>query len=798
MAENVRLGSVRVDYTANNARFLQAAKKNVGALRLQGQQAKRFQTAVRGLRRDSRALTRSLSRLGGVLGGLSLIGAVAGLSRISQQQAKFGATLREVSIAAGITVENLQLTRRAFEGNGVAVDNTDKALIKLNRTLGEARTLQTYRRQFEALGLNVEELFGILEAGGSIFDILLKVSDGLAGISTQAERVEIAQNLLGRQGGLLLPTLQDGSAAFLEQTESMRRLGLATEAQAIVLKALDQTYTDVGNTIQTSFAVIVAENADLFARVAETVGKIIPRAFLRLTQAIDFVIDNFNALSRVGLILIALKFRVAAITLNLYAATRAAGVFGVALSGVISLGRTLGKVLLVGFIVEGFLIAIDAVIAFTKAIEETGANFFVVFTKPILDSLSLIANTYLSLTDIFRTAVGLGSAGRVDFAELLFGADEVEAAREAGGKFASTFIESARRRFGLASLATVDIPVPTVPGIPGQLTDALPDIGREAGQDSVRFLESTLDLERDISRQLEDTARARERSLELIGLTGRALAIVEARQGVITEFEDKRLRITRELADGAERSGRAALAASRANAEGNEALERAARRVIETLRERQVILQGDLVILDAQIMRIDLLTEAAEREARAQAAVERAVEQSNRAFGETQSSIENASRAVTDFAAQAVTGFNSVGDSVRQLGLSIVNDLTRNLISRPITNFLSQLLGNVFSGGGGGVNPKQHGGLAGSGLTLLGEGGPELVDFRNPGRVYTNEQLAAALAGGGGSTINYAPTINNSDEAAVERALVDFLPTLVDVVKSSLGRDSRRPGPAFG
>ena len=143
------------------------------------------------------------------------------------------------------------------------------------------------------------------------------------------------------------------------------------------------------------------------------------------------------------------------------------------------------------------------------------------------------------------------------------------------------------------------------------------------------------------------------------------------------------------------------------------------------------------------------------------------------------------------------------GTAVRRLGQAIVADLTRNLISKPLTGFLSQLLGG-FSGsfgggaaGGAAAGGFQRGGLADRGFAVVGEGGPELVDFRNPGRVYTNEQLGAALAGNQGTTVNYAPTINNSDEVAVERALVDFLPTLVDVVKGATARDASRPGPGF-
>ena len=86
-----------------------------------------------------------------------------------------------------------------------------------------------------------------------------------------------------------------------------------------------------------------------------------------------------------------------------------------------------------------------------------------------------------------------------------------------------------------------------VPGAPFE--DALAGGGDKPLLNSIVFLERTLDLERRISRQIEDSAQARERSVELIGLSGEALAVAEARLAVIAQFEDERLRITRELAD---------------------------------------------------------------------------------------------------------------------------------------------------------------------------------------------------------------------------------------------------------
>ena len=56
------------------------------------------------------------------------------------------------------------------------------------------------------------------------------------------------------------------------------------------------------------------------------------------------------------------------------------------------------------------------------------------------------------------------------------------------------------------------------------------------------------------------------------------------------------------------------------------------------------------------------------------------------------------------------------------------------------------------------------GGLA-RGMTLVGERGPEVVDFRSPGRVYSNEQLAQAI-GDGGPTINISIDVNGGTNAA--------------------------------
>ena len=138
-----------------------------------------------------------------------------------------------------------------------------------------------------------------------------------------------------------------------------------------------------------------------------------------------------------------------------------------------------------------------------------------------------------------------------------------------------------------------------------------------------------------------------------------------------------------------------------------------------------------------------------------------------------------------DFAGSIIRNFNNIGEAARRLGQTIVDNLIKNLIATPISNFFTQALGGIIPG-------LQSGGL-GRGLTLVGEGGPELVDFRRPGRVYSNRDLSNALErGGGGNVFNFAPVVNSSDPAAVNRAIAESYPIFERRVLSTIQQDSRR------
>ena len=120
--------------------------------------------------------------------------------------------------------------------------------------------------------------------------------------------------------------------------------------------------------------------------------------------------------------------------------------------------------------------------------------------------------------------------------------------------------------------------------------------------------------------------------------------------------------------------------------------------------------------------------------------------------------------------------------------------MARDLIPAA-AKLLANLAFNTSLGGGSApVAGFAQGGYAQSGLNLVGERGPELVDFSQPGRVYSNEVLGAALSTNQSMpSINYSPTIIGSDEPTVHRVLREYEPTFRNIIKDEVITNSNRP-----
>jgi len=151
--------------------------------------------------------------------------------------------------------------------------------------------------------------------------------------------------------------------------------------------------------------------------------------------------------------------------------------------------------------------------------------------------------------------------------------------------------------------------------------------------------------------------------------------------------------------------------------------------------------------------------------------------------------------------------------AIRHLISNLFNLSIQTLALRPLFSFLfgsSPFFASIFATGGFGIPVTpipatnlsfvaglpglQHGGFHPGGLALVGERGPEIVDFRTPSRIYSNEDLGEAISGRGENIVfNFSPVIQSSDTEATRRVLAEILPAFERKIRGGIAQDLRRP-----
>lgn len=145
----------------------------------------------------------------------------------------------------GLTAESVMEMRFAAEQSGVAMTDLKMAMQRLNRTAENVRDGNVnMKRQFEALGIEARTLFA---KGGDtdLTAVLAAIAEGMSGVVSSTERVDIAFQLLGDSGPKLLTLLDGGAEKVNAFAKAARDLGQVlskdqVEQFATFLSALDK------------------------------------------------------------------------------------------------------------------------------------------------------------------------------------------------------------------------------------------------------------------------------------------------------------------------------------------------------------------------------------------------------------------------------------------------------------------------------------------------------------------------------------------------------------------------------
>ena len=173
-------GNLSVALSLNSARFRQGLDR---ARRQTETFTQRLNRNLRGVTRGFSGLTSAVAGLGAVLGTRELLANADQLVKNAD--------------AAGIAFEAYQMLQFGFEQSGISAEAFSRAATNVGRALLNAeRGLNTSIRQFEELGLNIDDLLRLNPE-----QRFLAVVRAISEIEDPAERSARAAELLGRQFG---------------------------------------------------------------------------------------------------------------------------------------------------------------------------------------------------------------------------------------------------------------------------------------------------------------------------------------------------------------------------------------------------------------------------------------------------------------------------------------------------------------------------------------------------------------------------------------------------------------------
>lgn len=694
-------GSINVDIDSKTAGLKKGGKDVKETTDKMG---RNFTTA----RRSVEKFGTSIRNLGRRLTGLRAIGALLGGGIFAGQVrelSKFGAGLAELHIRTGATVTELERVRIALEADGLALQHTQRLITTWASRLDEAASEGgEYARMLERIGVNARMVQMM-----PLTDQFITMNDALADFEKRGgSALGIIAQLFGvRQAAGLTALYAPGR--FVENLQSTSNIPTLTTEQAQKIKAVEQAFTDLGNSIRNHLLLSIYDMDDGLKKLSGSLQKYLPAIFSAVVgQGKELAIRGGIG---VGLIAAA-------------GTAKAAINFGRAIQGLATAIKVGGGVATAsgilakaGLILLGVGILIEQIYKLgNRALTET--------------ELAPLRNFYTFGATVEEQREGLRAAILEKEAEY----NEAKRLYEFGKERRAQDITE-------GNLGTLN-------RWPTQLEVSNLALQLETLVGTLMSLERENAIERGGKKGIPDIK-----------------AILEAAKG----GWDPRTGMTllRQSADDVVGKW---LGGDFLRGWGDNDLVDAFAGTRQSPRLKEI---------DLHALGLPRTVEFIEKE------------------------LTEAQKRINEFALDAAYAFEnlvfSLSSDLSKLGdafRSFVNDIARSVFRQVVTEPLGETLGRL-------IGRRASGGYA-SGLTLVGEAGPELVDFRSPAMVYSSQKLAGALAArqAGGPTINisFAPEVVAIDSEGVQGALRQSERDLEQIIRSVILEQQQQPGPvrSFG
>ena len=197
----------------------------VKSLKVQiGADTKDMERGLKSARAKMKAFGNQIKKIGKVMAvaGAAVVGAIALMVR---SYVKAGDEIHKMALRTGFSTEALSALKYAAEISGASIDDLEKAVKKMAKTISDASkeggALATYVRAFDRIGLSAEDLLEL--SPEEQFD---KITRAIADLESPTLRAALAQEIFGRAGTKLLPLMAEGAEGIDKLTKKAEQLGL--------------------------------------------------------------------------------------------------------------------------------------------------------------------------------------------------------------------------------------------------------------------------------------------------------------------------------------------------------------------------------------------------------------------------------------------------------------------------------------------------------------------------------------------------------------------------------------------
>ena len=241
------VGSLFINVKARTARF---SKKMKGV-----------RATVARLSKGIGRVTLKVAKFGAVMGGI----AVAAITAMTVAGLKNVDAMAKLAQSVGTSIKSVQVLRHMATLGGIAAEKMDKAIGKMFKNIGEAQMgVGMAKRSLDELGLSAEQFTGL--GADEAFKL---IADKVSKVDNAYKKARIANDLFGRAGLELIPTMNAGGDAVDAMSKKLKDFGvLIGDKQAQMVEKANDAWADIkvmweglSNQLAVEFAPMLAEIA---------------------------------------------------------------------------------------------------------------------------------------------------------------------------------------------------------------------------------------------------------------------------------------------------------------------------------------------------------------------------------------------------------------------------------------------------------------------------------------------------------------------------------------------------------